>query len=91
MLDHLTDVIWFGALLNCTQCNAGKLVFDGNAAYSCNGNISSYAKCTNRVKIPERKPVNIPEILILNKNQFLNKKFKTKTRAIKFPSNLFES
>lgn len=90
ILDHVTDVIWFGALRKCTQCKTGKLVFDGNASYSCKGYISSYAKCTNQVKIPERLPVKIPEE-ISTANSFLKKKFLTKNRAIKFPLNLNES
>lgn len=89
-MDHVADVIWFGALCYCTQCKTGKLIFDGNASYSCNGNISSYAKCPNQVKIPERLPVRIPE-RISTVHVFLKKGFKRKKRAIKFPLNLIES
>lgn len=90
ILDHVTDVIYFGALGNCPLCKTGKFIFDGNASYCCNGNVSSYSKCTNKTEIPQRNAVQIPES-IRDTHAFMKTKFKTKKRAIKLPTKFIDS
>lgn len=81
MLDHVCDVIFFGAIKPCTKCKNGNFIF-GNSSYFCNGNLSEWAKCDNVVKEPERKPVKIPQY-ITDQYKFLAKQFKIQTRAVK--------
>lgn len=47
----------------CTakDCQNGKLVFDGNTTYRCTGILSEFGNCNQKVKQPERRPVDIPE------------------------------
>lgn len=80
-MDHVTDVIFFGALKPCTKCKNGNFIF-GNSSYLCNGNISEWAKCDNVVKEPPRTTVKIPQY-IQKEYPFLAKKFKVQTRAVK--------
>lgn len=80
-MDHVTDVIFFGAIKPCTKCKHGKFIF-GNSTYLCTGNISEWAKCDNVVKEPPRTAVKIPQF-IRDQNSFLAKKFKVQTRAVK--------
>lgn len=81
VLDHVTDVIFFGAIKPCTKCKNGNFIF-GNSSYYCNGNLSEWAKCDNTVKEPERTPVTIPQY-IKDEYSFLAKKFPIQTRAVK--------
>lgn len=81
MLDHVTDVIYFGALKPCSKCKNGNFIF-GNASYFCKGNLSEWGKCDNELKEPERIPVNIPQY-IKDEHSFLAKKFKVQTRAVR--------
>lgn len=78
----MSDVIVFGALDPCEQCKKGKFVF-GNSAYLCNGNLSEWAKCGHIQKEPKRRPVKIPSS-VKKQHSFLNKKFKSQTRAVKY-------
>lgn len=81
-MDHTTDVIYFGALKPCETCKDGHLIFNGNSAYVCDGNISEWARCDNVSKLPKRSSVKIPKYIQEN-HSFLAKKFKVKDRAIK--------
>lgn len=81
VLDHVTDVIYFGAIKSCTKCKNGNFIF-GNSSYLCTGNLSEWAKCDNIVKEPERLPVKIPQY-IKDEFSFLAKAFKVKTRAVR--------
>lgn len=81
VLDHVTDVIFFGAIKPCTRCKNGNFIF-GNSTYLCNGNLSEWAKCDNAVKEPERTAVKIPQY-IKDEHPFLAKKFKVQTRAVR--------
>lgn len=81
VLEHVTDVIYFGALAKCNKCKNGDFVFK-NSGYVCTGNISEWAKCDNIEKEPKRIPVRIPEYL-RTEYSFLSGKFKVQTRAIK--------
>lgn len=82
VLDHVTDVIVFGALEPCDKCKGGTLIF-ANSAYVCTGNISEWAKCDNIQKEPKRRAVKIPSA-IKETHPFLAKKFKVQTRAVKY-------
>lgn len=82
MLDHLTDVITYGALGPCDRCKNGKFIF-GNSAYLCTGDLSEWAKCDNIVKEPKRVAIKIPKA-IKDAHPFLNKRFKVQTRAVKY-------
>lgn len=77
----MTDVIFFGAIKSCTNCNNGNFVF-GNSSYVCNGNLSEWAKCDNVVKEPNRSTVKIPKY-IKDEYSFLAKPFKVQTRAVR--------
>lgn len=88
LLNHVADVIYFGPLNDCKECKTGKLVFNGNDSYLCNGTISSYAKCTNNVKMPPRRSFEIPKKVDA---AFFKTKFRTKQRAIKLPTGLIKS
>lgn len=81
VLDHVTDVIFFGAMKSCTICNNGNFIF-GNSSYICKGNLSEWAKCDNVVKEPTRTPVKIPKY-IKDEYSFLAKQFKVQTRAVR--------
>ncbi|XP_055309208.1 poly [ADP-ribose] polymerase [Sitodiplosis mosellana] len=81
VLDHVTDVIYFGAIKPCTNCKNGNFIF-GNTSYVCNGNLSEWAKCDNVVKEPERTQVKIPQY-IKEEHSFLGKQFKVKARAVR--------
>lgn len=80
-MDHVTDIIYFGAIKRCTKCNDGNFIFD-NSVYFCNGNLTEWAECDNVVKEPERVPVEIPEH-IKEEFPFLAKRFNVKTRILK--------
>lgn len=80
-MDHVTDVIFFGAIKPCAKCKDGKFVF-GNSSYLCTGSISEWAKCDNVLKEPERTAVKIPTS-IQDQYPFLAKQFKVQTRAVK--------
>lgn len=82
LLDHVADVIMYGALDSCDKCKNGKFVF-GNSAYLCTGNLSEWAKCDNIQKEPKRHAVKIPSA-IKSAHPFLGKKFKAQTRAVKY-------
>lgn len=71
-MDHVTDVILFGALEPCDENNcAGKFVFDGNSTYRCNSILSVHGLCDKTKKNPKRKRVTISSIL-LQEYPFLN-------------------
>lgn len=83
MLYHVTDVIFFGAIVPCKvqQCQNGNFVFDGNSAYRCTGQLSEFGDCNNSIKEPKRRPVEIPNE-ILEAYPFLNKEFNAENRVI---------
>lgn len=59
IFDHVTDVMYFGALEKCNKCKNGHFIFD-NSAYVCTGHLTAYANCNNMMKEPKRKAVTIP-------------------------------
>ncbi|XP_055303260.1 poly [ADP-ribose] polymerase-like [Sitodiplosis mosellana] len=60
ILNHLTDIICFGALAPCSVCKDGKFVLQGSV-YRCTGYDSPWSSCINSVKEPRRVPVQLPE------------------------------
>lgn len=71
----------FGALLPCTVCKGGQLVFD-KYGYICNGDLTEWTKCNNLVKEPPRKAFVIPDEL--KSHSFLKKyKYVARTRVVK--------
>lgn len=82
VLDHVTDILYFGALKRCETCKDGKFIFNGNSAYTCTGQISEWAKCDNISKEPKRSVAKVPKYL-QDQFSFLAKKSKVRTRALK--------
>ncbi|XP_055305205.1 poly [ADP-ribose] polymerase 1-like [Sitodiplosis mosellana] len=84
LLDHVTDVLFFGAIVPCKvkECKNGNFEFDGNTTYRCTGQLSGFGDCNNEIKEPERRPVKIPPE-ISEAYPFLHKEFKAESRAIK--------
>lgn len=82
VLDHTTDILYFGALKRCDTCAHGQFIFNGNSAYACTGEISEWAKCDNISKEPKREVAKVPKYL-QDQFSFLAKKFKVRTRALK--------
>lgn len=75
-------MVLFGALEPCDQENcSGKLIFDGNSTYRCNGIISNHGKCDNTNENPKRFPIVIPQEL-LNLYPFLNIQIDPKGRIL---------
>lgn len=78
----MADVILFGALLTCQKCQNGKFVFQ-NEFYACTGNMSEYAKCSNKLREPKRISVQIPSAMSAPEDRtFLRLVYKLGTRAI---------
>lgn len=76
-MNHLTDVLYFGAMKPCAMCGDGQFVFK-NAIYTCSGNISEWSKCVNTAKIPHRVPAQLPEKYRMS----LRGNFKVRTRIL---------
>lgn len=58
-MNHLSDILCFGALPLCSICHDGKFILD-NSVYRCTGYDSEWSKCDNTIKEPLRGPVKIP-------------------------------
>ncbi|XP_031634599.1 poly [ADP-ribose] polymerase-like [Contarinia nasturtii] len=82
MLDHVTDIICFGAIEPCNKCKNGKFIFMNSSYRCCGGHISEWTLCYNKVKEPARTAVKIPTEY-LTSLPFLNQKFKVRARIIK--------
>ncbi|XP_066587156.1 poly [ADP-ribose] polymerase [Prorops nasuta] len=81
ILDHLADIICFGALEICPKCG-GQLSFTSGVGYTCNGNLSEWVKCENVIIDPKRSKVQIP-IELKETYPQLFKKLKVGKRAIR--------
>ncbi|RZB77497.1 poly-(ADP-ribose) polymerase [Asbolus verrucosus] len=82
ILDRLADIITFGALLPCTVCKRGQLVFD-KFGYKCRGNLTEWTKCNTIEREPKRKPFTVP-LEFAEQYSFLKKyKYVPRTRVIK--------
>lgn len=60
ILDHLADVITFGALSRCKSCEGGQFIFTNNQ-YECKGNVSEWSKCSETTKTPKRVKFEVPD------------------------------
>lgn len=80
-MDHVADIITFGAIVKCTKCKKGNFVLH-NSAYACNGDLSEWAKCGNLLKEPPRVPCKIPSSLQTD-FPFLATERKVQTRALR--------
>ncbi|XP_045512835.1 poly [ADP-ribose] polymerase isoform X2 [Pieris brassicae] len=58
-LDHLADMMAFGALDPCPECRQGQLILD-TFNYRCTGNISEWTKCSFTTRTPKRNPMKVP-------------------------------
>ncbi|KRT82026.1 hypothetical protein AMK59_5757, partial [Oryctes borbonicus] len=81
MLDRIADVMTFGALLPCPQCN-GQFVFN-KIGYICEGNLTEWTKCGVIEKTPPRRKFVVPKEIAAD-YPFLKKyKYVKRTRVIK--------
>lgn len=82
ILDHLSDVMTFGALLPCPECKTGQLYYRSGIGYQCSGNISGWTKCSHTTTTPERKAFKVPPELA-EEYSFLKKyKYVARQRVI---------
>ncbi|XP_028137799.2 poly [ADP-ribose] polymerase isoform X1 [Diabrotica virgifera virgifera] len=81
-LDHLMDIMAFGALVPCDTCK-GQFVYS-STGYVCKSDLTDWAKCNKQVMEPRRKPFMIPDYLNLEHYSFLKDyKCKPTNRIIK--------
>lgn len=62
-MHHLTDIIYFGALKSCKQCDHERMIFS-NSTYVC-AYVNDWATCGWNTKEPERYEAKIPESFTL--------------------------
>ena len=62
MLDRLGDIMTFGALEPCQECQNGQLVYRSGIGYQCTGNISEWTRCQYKTNDPQRKPFIVPKV-----------------------------
>ena len=65
MLDRLGDIMTFGALEPCTECDNGQLVYRSGVGYQCTGNISEWTRCQYKTNDPQRKPFVVPKVSLV--------------------------
>ncbi|CAG9763321.1 unnamed protein product [Ceutorhynchus assimilis] len=82
MLDRISDLMTFGALKRCKECQDGQLVFH-KLGYTCTGNLSEWAKCTNVTKEPERTKFLVPKDLKEEYAFLKNYKYVARNRVFK--------
>lgn len=61
-MDHVSDLLTFGALKPCPKCS-GQLVYVSGLGYKCNGNVTEWTKCEYVTQDPKRKKCSVPEEL----------------------------
>ncbi|KAH8292667.1 hypothetical protein KR044_013023 [Drosophila immigrans] len=83
LLDQAADLLTFGAIETCTDCNGNQFIFN-KVGYSCNGNISEWTKCTNVLLQPKRLSCKIPNGLKLLYPVFKTYKRNTEVRIIQY-------
>lgn len=74
ILDHVSDLLTFGALKPCPKCS-GQLVYVSGLGYKCTGNVTEWTKCEYVTQDPKRKKCSVPEEL---KNTYKALAFKPK-------------
>ncbi|XP_050310535.1 poly [ADP-ribose] polymerase [Anthonomus grandis grandis] len=82
MYDRISDIMTFGALEPCNECKDGQLVFN-KLGYTCTGNISEWAKCTNVTKDPKRSKFRVPSDLKEEVSWLKTYKYVPRKRVIK--------
>jgi len=82
MLDRLCDLMTFGALEPCTECNGGQLVYQSGVGYRCQGDLSEWTKCQVKTLKPARKKFKIPEEFRLKWDFMSMYKYKERTRIL---------
>ena len=60
MLNRLSDIMTFGALERCDECQTGQFVFRSGVGYQCQGYLTEWTKCQNVRLEPNRKPFKVP-------------------------------
>ncbi|XP_004519483.1 poly [ADP-ribose] polymerase [Ceratitis capitata] len=83
LLNQVSDMLVFGALSPCPQCNGREILFS-KSGYLCNGQLTEWTKCTNLLKEPERKPCKIPKKLKEEYSFLSDVRNKTENRVIKY-------
>uniref|UniRef100_A0A1I8NDN9 Poly [ADP-ribose] polymerase n=1 Tax=Musca domestica TaxID=7370 RepID=A0A1I8NDN9_MUSDO len=82
-LDQIADLLTFGALPPCPECNGRQLLFF-KSGYVCNGSLTEWTKCTYHIKEPKRVPCKISSEL-KGAYKFLKDVHKTtESRAIRY-------
>jgi len=59
-LDRLCDIMTFGALEPCMECNGGQLVYQSGVGYRCQGDLSEWTKCQVKSLNPKRREFKVP-------------------------------
>jgi len=59
-LDRLCDIMTFGALEPCMECNGGQLVYQSGVGYRCQGDLSEWTKCQVKSVNPKRREFKVP-------------------------------
>merc|ERR1719431_1418267 len=59
-LDRLCDIMTFGALEPCMECNGGQLVYQSGVGYRCQGDLSEWTKCQVKSINPKRREFKVP-------------------------------
>uniref|UniRef100_A0A1Y1KWX6 Poly [ADP-ribose] polymerase n=1 Tax=Photinus pyralis TaxID=7054 RepID=A0A1Y1KWX6_PHOPY len=81
-LNRLADLMTFGTLLPCKECEGGQFVFCNNG-YECHGNLSEWSKCLKLVKEPPRTAFKVPAELAEEYSFLKTYKYVPRTRAVK--------
>uniref|UniRef100_A0A1A9WQP6 Poly [ADP-ribose] polymerase n=1 Tax=Glossina brevipalpis TaxID=37001 RepID=A0A1A9WQP6_9MUSC len=83
LLDQLADLLAFGALSACPECNGQQLLFN-KSGYLCNGELTEWTRCANLIKEPKREACKVPTEL-KKKYKFLKEvSKKPEVRAIRY-------
>jgi len=60
MLDRLCDIMTFGVLEQCKECNGGQFVYKSGVGYKCQGDLSEWTKCQVVSLNPSRRVFIVP-------------------------------
>jgi poly [ADP-ribose] polymerase len=64
MLDRLADIMTFGSLERCEECEDGHFEYHTGVGYQCLGDLTGWTKCQNTTLEPKRKPFKVPPELL---------------------------
>ncbi|KAG1667338.1 Poly [ADP-ribose] polymerase 1 [Nymphon striatum] len=81
LLDALSDIMVFGALVRCHECKDGQFKYS-HGTYKCTGNMSEWTKCQVTTREPKREPFKSPADLKENFDFLAKYKFKKRTRTL---------